>query len=211
MKKILFAVLMTASFCAMAGNCDYPDEHAADGSICGARAASVRAGGYTPPPEYSVLSVDNDLTPVNTDKLIPNQIGGDSHLVAGENTYPDNVEFKCNGDLNISFNAGRYSSSIEKSEVPENWYSVELVAHNHYLGNMEHSIFPNNTDAFPVNYHFDHNDTGYLTISNFPHVWEFATLKVNYVNGKAVSASLKGTGDFNYQCKRINVENPWKA
>ncbi|EPT9873078.1 hypothetical protein ACVTW2_000663 [Escherichia coli] len=52
MKKILLSILMAASFSAVAGNCTYPDDVAADGSICGARAASVRAGGETPPPEY---------------------------------------------------------------------------------------------------------------------------------------------------------------
>lgn len=43
---------MALSASAVAGNCTYPDDIAADGSICGGRAASVRPGGYEPPPEY---------------------------------------------------------------------------------------------------------------------------------------------------------------
>lgn len=53
MKKILLAVLMALSASAVAGNCTYPDDIAADGSICGGRAASVRPGGEVPPPEYA--------------------------------------------------------------------------------------------------------------------------------------------------------------
>ncbi|MCS2163701.1 hypothetical protein MUU47_21755 [Scandinavium sp. H11S7] len=52
MKKILFALLMVLTTSAFAGHCDYPDQLASDGSICGGRAASVRPGGYEPPPEY---------------------------------------------------------------------------------------------------------------------------------------------------------------
>lgn len=210
MNKTLLVVLMALSASAVAGNCTYPDDIAADGSICGGRAASVRPGGEVPPPESAPLAVDNDLIPISTDKLIPTGYG-DNTLVAGDNTYPDVVEFACNGDLNLTLNAGRYSSSVEKSEVPENWYSVGLVANNHNLGEQNHTIYPNGYDAQKVSYNFDADDTGYLTIAGFPHVWEFATLKVNYVKGKAVSASLVGNNDFNYQCKRINVENPWKA
>jgi len=194
----------------MAGSCTYPDDIAADGSICGGRAASVRQGGKVPPPEHTALPVNNDLTPTRTDKIIPTGYG-DNILVAGDYIYPDNVEFACNGDLNLTFNAGRYSSSVEKSEVPENWYSVGLVAHNHNLGEQNHIIYPNGVDAQKVSYNFNNDDTGYLTIDSFPHVWNFATLEVNYLKGKAVSASLVGDNDFNYQCKRINVENPWKA
>lgn len=202
MRKSLLVVLMALSASAVAGHCTYSDQIAADGSICGARAASVRPGGEVPPPEYA--------QPILTDRLVPNGYG-DNTLVAGDNTYPDNIEFACNGDLNINFYAGRYVSSVEKSEVPENWYSVGLVAHNHDLGEQNHVIYANGIDAQKVSYNFDANDTGYLTIADFSHVWEFATLKVNYVKGKAISASLKGSGDFDYQCKRVNVENPWKS
>lgn len=48
---------MAASASAVAGNCTYPDDIAADGSICGGRAASVRAGGEVPPPEYGSASI----------------------------------------------------------------------------------------------------------------------------------------------------------
>lgn len=53
MKKVLLTILVATSFSAVAGNCTYPDDIAADGSVCGARAASVRAGGEVPAPEYS--------------------------------------------------------------------------------------------------------------------------------------------------------------
>ncbi|MCK7151381.1 hypothetical protein L8O47_10725 [Enterobacter roggenkampii] len=205
MRKCVLVVLMALSASAVAGNCDSYYGTAADGSSCGLRSHDSRVA-----PDSAASPVDNDLTPIATDRLIPTSTG-DSVLEAGENTYPDDVEFACNGDLNLTFNAGRYVSSVEKSEVPENWYSVGLVAHNHNLGEQNHIIYPNGADAQKVTYNFDANDTGYLTIADFPHVWEFATLKVNYVKGKAVSASLVGNGDFNYQCKRINVDNPWKA
>ncbi|GEM_PF-1710274 len=210
MKKVLLAVLMAVSFGAVAGNCNYPDDIAADGSICGGRAASVRPGGEVPPPED--LPVMNDLTSVNSDTIVTTNNGytNVNSVQMGVNTYPDNVEFKCNGDLNINLNAGRYSSSVETSEVPENWYGVSLVAHNHYLGEMSHTIAPNGNDDFKFTVAVDSAGNGFITIGNFPRVWEYSTLKVIYVNGKAVSASLKGD-DFNYQCKRIDVENPWKA
>lgn len=53
MKKLIITLAVMASFGAQANRCDYPDQVAKDGSLCGARAASVRPGGYTPPPEYS--------------------------------------------------------------------------------------------------------------------------------------------------------------
>lgn len=54
MKKLILAVLLASvSASVFAGNCTYPDDIAADGSICGGRAASVRPGGEVPPPEYS--------------------------------------------------------------------------------------------------------------------------------------------------------------
>ncbi|VGP76165.1 hypothetical protein SB5531_01239 [Klebsiella variicola] len=53
MKKLIIALAVMASFGAQANRCDYPDQIAKDGSLCGARAASVRPGGYTPPSEYS--------------------------------------------------------------------------------------------------------------------------------------------------------------
>lgn len=53
MKSLILSILCVASFSAVAGHCNYPDDIASDGSVCGGRAASVRAGGYTPPPEYS--------------------------------------------------------------------------------------------------------------------------------------------------------------
>lgn len=53
MKKLLLvAVLALCSVgeYAYAGNCDYSWQTAADGSSCGDRAASIRPGGYEPPP-----------------------------------------------------------------------------------------------------------------------------------------------------------------
>ena len=37
-----------------AGNCDYPDDRAKDGSRCGDRAASVRPGGRNPDTDWLV-------------------------------------------------------------------------------------------------------------------------------------------------------------
>lgn len=62
MNKILLAALLVASFSAVAGNCTYPDDIASDGSICGGRAASVRAGGEVPPPEYVQPVSDNSAS-----------------------------------------------------------------------------------------------------------------------------------------------------
>ncbi|MDK4745993.1 hypothetical protein QOY93_11555 [Leclercia adecarboxylata] len=60
MKKALFVSLMALSASALAGNCTYPDDIAADGSVCGGRAASVRPGGYEPPPEYAAPQSDSE-------------------------------------------------------------------------------------------------------------------------------------------------------
>lgn len=208
MRKSLLVVLMALSAFAMAGNCTYPDDIAADGSVCGGRAASVRPSGYEPPPE-NAASTNSDF--IQSENM---GFGAVMNVVKmGVNTYPDDVEFNCNGDLNIAFNAGRYTSSVETSEVPNNWYEITLIAHNHYLGDMKHDVNSDGSDIKNVKYHFDDNDTGYLTIGQSDHALEFSTLRVDYVNGKAISASFKSSydKDFNYQCKRINVENPWKA
>ncbi|MCU3985014.1 hypothetical protein [Enterobacter mori] len=53
MKRLIIALPVIVSFGVHANRCDYPDQLAKDGSLCGARAASIRPGGYTPPPEYS--------------------------------------------------------------------------------------------------------------------------------------------------------------
>ncbi len=42
---VLIALCLTFASLSFAGNCDYPDDRAADGSRCGDRAASERAGG----------------------------------------------------------------------------------------------------------------------------------------------------------------------
>jgi hypothetical protein len=44
---------------ASAGRCNYPDDLDARGHRCGGRAASVRPGGYEPPPEYSTPPSSN--------------------------------------------------------------------------------------------------------------------------------------------------------
>ena len=46
-----FSVAIPQGF---AGQCDYPDDRARDGSICGDRAASVRPGGRNPDTDWLV-------------------------------------------------------------------------------------------------------------------------------------------------------------
>ncbi|HBQ5991066.1 hypothetical protein [Klebsiella pneumoniae] len=81
MKKLIIALAVMASFGAQANRCDYPDQIAKDGSLCGARAASVRPGGYTPPPEYSapVQQQERQI------EIIP-ELHYHSH-VGGDNNY----------------------------------------------------------------------------------------------------------------------------
>lgn len=81
MKKLIIALAVLASFGAQANRCDYPDQVAKDGSLCGARAASMRPGGYTPPPEYSA-PVQQQERQIN---IIP-ELHYHSH-VDGDNDY----------------------------------------------------------------------------------------------------------------------------
>ncbi|MGE5877631.1 hypothetical protein [Klebsiella variicola] len=211
MKKLIIALAVMASFGVQANRCDYPDQIAKDGSLCGARAASVRPGGYTPPPEYSAPVQASQPLYMSHDKLIPFNDQGAMQIEQGENTYPVIFEFKCNGDMNINFAGGRYFSSVEDSEVPQEWYDVSLVAHNHYLGDQVHTIAPNGNDNLTsMKEAIDANGNGVITLGVFPHVWSFANLTITFKHHKAVSASFIGD-DLNYQCKRIEVSNPWKA
>jgi len=56
-KNLVFLLIISNLFFSMkafAGNCDYPDDRAKDGSLCGDRAASVRPGGRNPDTDWLV-------------------------------------------------------------------------------------------------------------------------------------------------------------
>lgn len=56
-KNLMFLLIISNFFFSMkafAGNCDYPDDRAKDGSRCGDRAASVRPGGRNPDTDWLV-------------------------------------------------------------------------------------------------------------------------------------------------------------
>ncbi|EIX9112893.1 hypothetical protein [Klebsiella pneumoniae] len=170
MKKLIIALAIMASFGAQANRCDYPDQIAKDGSLCGARAASVRPGGYTPPPEYSALVQTAQPLYVGRDKVSDYDDMGLRSISRGDNTYPADFEFRCNGDMNVSFAGGRYISSVEQSEVPDEWYDVSLVAHNHYLDDTPHQIFRNGEDAnISMNKVVNAHGNGVVTVGEFSH------------------------------------------
>jgi hypothetical protein len=78
------ALLISISPSAQAGRCNYPDDLDARGHRCGGRAASVRPGGYEPPPEYS--------TPPSTNSSgTSNRIPGWVFLTANDDQAHINV------------------------------------------------------------------------------------------------------------------------
>lgn len=107
MRKKALALLLGISFWsfspimisqALAGQCDYPDDRARDGSRCGNRAASVRPGGRNPDAErligiviigaivfglyFFITSKNNPFSSPNNN--MPNSSDGDN--IAGKNT-----------------------------------------------------------------------------------------------------------------------------
>jgi hypothetical protein len=63
MQKALFAVfllLSSAITLPVSARCDYPDDLDSIGRRCGGRAASVRPGGYEPPPRETTPSSGNN-------------------------------------------------------------------------------------------------------------------------------------------------------
>ncbi len=203
MNRLIMALLVCVSVPAVAGNCDYPDELAKDGSICGARAASVRAGGYTPPPEYAAPVVNQDNATQNGDFVTVTQ---------GYNTFPRHFYFKCNGDMNIEFIGGNTEYSAEKDEKFNNFYDVLFIHNNHLAGDVSHTFLANSGDDYKLIDTVNAQGNGSEVITGFPHVVEFGKLTVNFKSGKAVSASFRSDGDtINYQCKAEIVDNPWTA
>jgi hypothetical protein len=61
-KALLVKSLLISSIIALpvSARCDYPDDLDSIGRRCGGRAASVRPGGYEPPPRETTPSSRND-------------------------------------------------------------------------------------------------------------------------------------------------------
>jgi len=55
--SVAFLLLLLSSSLAFSGVCDYPDERAKDGSMCGDRAASVKPGGRNPDTDWIVWAI----------------------------------------------------------------------------------------------------------------------------------------------------------
>ena len=151
-KNLVFLLIISNLFISMkvfAGNCDYPDDRAKDGSRCGDRAASVRPGGRNPDTDWLVWA---GLIGVAAFFYFNSKNSGSSNKnsktnyesiprkpnFTNKNKFENKVEYKKEQDINYNIHVASNSAKARAEKVIRRdfGYALDMM----YIKNFEQAV-----------------------------------------------------------------------
>ena len=147
-KSLVFLLIISNLFFSIkvfAGNCDYPDDRAKDGSRCGDRAASVRPGGRNPDTDWIVWA---GLIGVAAFFYFNSKNSGSSNKTSKTNyesiptkpnfTNPNKFQYKNKLDINDNIHVASNSAKAKAEKVIRRdfGYALDMM----YIKNFEQAV-----------------------------------------------------------------------